>query len=1044
LLQALYLQKKSRLHRSAIIKGLYKAGGAFMRIAVVATAVSFSILGLATADDASAAIRKPTHIAAQPLGRALKELAQSRGLQVLYFSETVRDLRTQGAAGSLTTDEAFGQLLSGTGLTYRYLDDKTVTIVPTSTGSGSISSQEQPAASRDSSKDNQSQDGVQKKSFWDRFLVAQVDQGQTSSPSTVEKQDEQASRKKPIELEEVIVTGSRLKQASAEGAQDVKVYSRENIEQSGQTTVADFLNTLPDVSQATTESPFQAALGTTTVQLHGLPYGTTLVLLNGRRVETSGTSAGQGDYFDLNSIPLAAVERIELVSQGASAIYGSDAIGGVVNVILKKDFQGFEASAKYGGAKGVHETDAGVAFGRRWDKGSVSIIASYMNRGELEGSERSITRNADYRPLGGVDARVDFCNPGNVFFPNGYSFNGQPAVQYAAVPAGFSGHPSVQEFAPTAGTLNKCTFNVTDSFIPPTHREGVLAQGDFELTPSIQLFAEAMLSDVYTTSFANPPLFYGQPGFQSFNVPASNPYNPFGQTVGIGGLVPSLGRGSASIDSVFFRPLVGAHIRLLDNWELEMAGWSSQDRTKTIAGIDTFNSTAVQRALNSTDPSTALNPFIAGPPGSPQLLQSLILLPTTQYFVGKSLVANGFVRGPVARLPSGQIEAVFGSEYGRDQIYTSDNVNVTSGKTPHRTQYAIFGEIRIPILGRHGDTQSGDTLAATIAGRYDNYDDFGGKTTPQLGAEWRPFDTLLIRSTYGRAFRAPPLADLYGATFGPFQNIVVDPRRANERELVNATFGANPHLGPETGQSQTFGLVYSNKAIPNLRISITHWRIQESNNIQLLPAQILVDNEDQFQSYVIRASSCLGSPPCPIVQVNAIDVNFGKINLVGLDYFVSYKLGTDFGELAPTVSATDTYHFTSALTPGGRVIDGTSRAIDFGSWAPRWKGTAALGWKRGPYGANIDARYVGHYQDYDSTRMIGNFWLCDLNVRYGVGQAFASKETWLKGAYLELGGVNIFNSLPQYSNFFFGSVGYDPTQSDLRGRLLYAQFGTKW
>jgi len=214
--------------------------------------------------------------------------------------------------------------------------------------------------------------------------VAQVGQGQASGAATVEKQDEQAKRK-PIQLEEVVVTGSRIPTHVNEGAQEVKIYTREKIEQSGRSTVADFLNTLPAASVSITESSIgtQPNYGVTTVQLHGLPVGTTLVLINGRRLETSGSSqAGTAAFFDLNNIPLAAVDRVEVVSEGSSAIYGSDAIAGVVNIILKRNFDGFETNLKYGGASGTDETNASLAWGRRYFYSGVLGLEIMQRYGE--------------------------------------------------------------------------------------------------------------------------------------------------------------------------------------------------------------------------------------------------------------------------------------------------------------------------------------------------------------------------------------------------------------------------------------------------------------------------------------------------------------------------------------------------------------------------------------------------------------------------------------------------------------------------------------
>jgi iron complex outermembrane recepter protein len=1021
-----------------------------MRLSVAVAAVCLSIVGLAVADDVRASIRKPVNIPAQALGPALQTLAKDRDFQVVYVSEEVNSLRTHGAVGEFTSEEALKQLLKGTGLTYRYLDDKTVTIVPTPTGPASLSSDHEgapKATGEDPSRNKQSQDGAQKKSFWDRFLVAQVDQGKTSSEASVEHKDEQASKKKPVQLEEVLVTGSRIPAAAKDGgAQDVKVYERKQIDQSGQTSVSDFLNTLSDVSLASLGSPQSSFAGTTTVQLHGLPVGTTLVLVNGRRVEQSGANTLSGAFprFDLNSLPLSAVEKIEVVSAGSSAIYGSDAIAGVVNIILKRDFDGLEANTKYGRADEVDEWDNSVAWGKRWERVSLSIVGSYETRSELTGSERAITANQDYRPFGSADLNTVTCNPGNVFFPTGFSFNGKPPVQYAAVPGGFTGTPSIQEFAATAGTLNECSSLRHADLLAAHQREGVLASGNFKLTQSVELFAEQMYSHVQQLTRQGPPTLFGQPGFQSFTVPSANPFNPFGQTVGISGELSGLNT-AEPLDTVFLRSLIGARGTLFERWNWEVGGWISSDRSRfTFKGF--VDSTAVQNALNSTDPATALNPFVANVPGLSQLRESLLRGDEFIDFHGRAVSVNGFVRGPAFQLPSGPVEAVFGGEYERDTL-SQNEINLffappNTRSTFHRDRHAVFAETRIPILANHANPSSGDVLAATLAGRYDHDNDFGNKTTPQLGAELRPLETLLIRGTYARAFKAPSLNSLHELQASFPGNPVVDPN-SGQTVIVTLLTGGNPNLAPETGQSRTFGFVYSSKSIPGLQLSLTHWAIDESNSVQQLPLQVIVDNVSLFPGRVIRNSAGV------ITQVNTTFINFGGTKVSGLDYQMQFKTHTDFGQFTPSLSATETYHYSTALLPGTTPTDRTSKANDDGQWAPRWKGTVALVWQLGPYSANVAGRYVGRYRDYDplpngSFQTLGNFWIYDANFRYGVGQAFAPKNQWLKEAFVELGGINLSNRLPQFSNYFNGVIGFDPTQADVRGRFLYGGVGVKW
>lgn len=973
---------------------------------------------------------KQVSVPAGELVSALESLAKQAAVDLVYQPEQLKAFRTSGVKGTYTPEGAIRILLKGTPLELRTDPSGAMVIAPPHT----LSTLEEREGAHDSGKGEESEK--------DRLQLAQTNTSGPSSSQTVEKSDESSDKnsRKQIQLEEeVVVTGSRIPTTAKEGAQEVKIFTREQIEQSGQTTVADFLNTLPIVSTAVTEGGQQTPFGGTTVQLRGLPYGTTLVLINGRRVETSG-SQSSSDFFDLNNIPLAAVERIDVVADGSSAIYGSDAIAGVVNIILKKNFDGLEFNAKESWAKDIQESDTSVAFGRRWDKGSVSLIGSYQSRGELTNTERMITSSSDYTSFGGPNNNFPVCNPGNVFSSDGNNLPGLNS-SFAAVPAGYTGKPSVEEFKGTAGTLNECAIFTGLSLIPASHRTGLLAEGNYELTPYVELFAELLYSHVQQYLYFNYQGLFGIPGFQEFTVSASNPYNPFGTTVGVTDLFTTVPRVGNIADTVFFRPLAGAKGRFLSTWQWEVSAWDSKDSTNDPQPNFIANGAGIQNALNSSNPATALNPFVAGPPGSQSLLQSFY----TDAFIkfsGRDQGVNGFARGQVIQLPSGPIELVLGGEYSHGTLF-SDQVIPPSGGPPNvqatfrRDSYAIFAEGRIPILANPMNRQAGDTLAVSVAGRRDRYNDFGAKNTPQVGIEWRPLDTLLIRATYAEAFKAPPLFDLHSPRFSA-PAVITDPL-TGQLDQANIISGGNANLRPETGQSHTFGVVYSSQAIPNLRMSVTNWNMKESNTIENVPFQVILDNPGLFPGDVVRASNCSGGTPCPITTIVDTLVNFGQFSVAGFDYQLNYQYRTSFGVLTPVLSATETYHYGATLTPGTLETDRVSKANDDGNFAPRWKGAAALSWRLGPYTANVDGRYVGRYRDYDSTREIGNFWLCDANLRYAVGESLASNNRWLKGVYVDVGGVNLFNRLPQFSNYGSGLYGYDPTQADIRGRLLYAQ-----
>ena len=321
-----------------------------MRIAVVATAVCISLFGLAAADNASAAVKKPTHIAAQGLGTALNQLAQSRGLQVLYLSNTVRDLRTHGANGDMTANEAFDRLLDGTGLTYRYLDGNTVTVVPLantsfSDGAGVALQGPSELARVAPLADIEP---VSHKSY----VVAQA----TPAPAA-QQQGPSASAAPPTEpLQEIIVTGSRIAAPNEVSTSPIQVVTSKDIQVYGKTDVSDLINLLPqnftnDLGQdlGNGSSGLTTAGGVATADLRGLGPGRTLVLIDGRRLGVgSPNTAISQPAPDLDQIPAGLVQRVEVVTGGASAAYGSDAIAGVVNFIMKRDFQGIQVDGQYG------------------------------------------------------------------------------------------------------------------------------------------------------------------------------------------------------------------------------------------------------------------------------------------------------------------------------------------------------------------------------------------------------------------------------------------------------------------------------------------------------------------------------------------------------------------------------------------------------------------------------------------------------------------------------------------------------------------------
>jgi iron complex outermembrane receptor protein len=456
-----------------------------MRIAVVAAAVCISVVGLALANSVSASIREPTHIAAQGLGPALKQLAQSRGLQVLYLSNTVRDVRTSGANGDMTANEALEQLLSGTGLTYRYLDDNTVTVVPVSTSSLSegpgVSLQAQSGGAISATPAEKA-----KTATGDRILLAQA-------PPTPASPRSVAAAAEPAPLQEIIVTGSRIASPNEVSTSPIQVVSSKSIQVSGKTDISDIITQLPqnynndlgqDLGNGT--SGLATAGGVATADLRGLGPARTLVLIDGRRLGVgSPNTAISQPAPDLDQIPAGLVERVEVVTGGASAAYGSDAIAGVVNFIMKKNFEGFQVDGQIGenwhnnhdvivqnlvqqfgytpptgAAKDGRNKNFDMLMGTNFadGKGNVTAFLSYRHADPVASSQRdfgacqlSPNQDADHNVTGvscGGSSNSNWFQPtagpsaGNVYSVSGNSFvpNGTPGT---TPPANYNSQPFI-------------------------------------------------------------------------------------------------------------------------------------------------------------------------------------------------------------------------------------------------------------------------------------------------------------------------------------------------------------------------------------------------------------------------------------------------------------------------------------------------------------------------------------------------------------------------------------------------------------------------
>jgi iron complex outermembrane receptor protein len=920
------------------------------------------------------------------LERALELLVEKTGIQLLYDVKHVAGLRTRGVRNASTPEAAVAELLEGTPLTIK------------TDASGAI-------------------------------LIAAPNAAQSSSREGAEPDT--------WTLAEIIVTGSRLRRAGDEGPSPVIVVDRSDIDRSGASTTREVLNAITQSSVAPDESGNNAVLAGSSIQLRGLPVGTTLILLNGRRL---GASAAQvsANFFDLNNIPLEAVERLEILTDSASAVYGADAIGGAVNIILREDFDGIGAGVRYGTSSegDATERSGSLTLGGASESFSGMILFDVFDREPLRATDRDLTSTYDFSRFGGPDARSVSAYPGNV-----YSLTGDPlpglTSTFAAVPAGTNGIGlTPADFSATDGTLRLFDQAPYATLIAEADRRSVFATGRYTASPAFKLFAEGLYTD-------RDQIVQFSPDFSDFGefgtvvVPATNPFNPFGEPVGVDYRFTEIGPRANDSTTDFSRFLLGAEGEFAQRFDWQVYVLTDREHTEIFNDND-VDLGAMQAALDQTDPQLALNVFSTTGNNSPATLAS-VLNETTDDLTVRGSMAEAVLRGRLLSLPGGPVSAALGVNIRREDI---DFLSPLAGDFRFdRNSEAAFFEVSVPLVGPEQQVPAIHALALTAAVRHDRYDDLESldSTTPQFGLTWRPVQSLLVRSSYGEAFKAPTVFNLF---FPPvtFPGAGFDPFRGNQLEFFNVVFSGNTELEPEEGESLTAGFVWEPQAVPGFAATVNAFRLEQTNFITQLSLNTLIANPDLFPGHVVRAppspADIAQGFPGPITSVSLSSVNFGRLIVRGADFLLQYTHApTSVGEFVGSLGGTYIDEYEILLTPDSEPTNEVGHANDAG-YPTRFKGYASVGWN-GPSGwsASVTTRYLASYTDYDGVSELPSQTRFDAQAGY----RFGSRRSvgLLAGLEATLGVINLTDEQGSFSNNFNNTTGYDPQQADIRGRFYY-------
>lgn len=924
---------------------------------------------------------------------------------------------------------------------------------------------------------------------------------------------QQAPDSTPKTLDSIQVTGTRIKKAELETQVPVQVLSREAIERTGYSSVADVVQHLT-ASGASLSTKLNSSgnfgfppdgggvgAGAATVDLRHLGPKRVLVLVDGIRWVNESSGSGVGSSVDLNTIPLAIVDRIEVLEDGASSIYGSDAIAGVVNIITKKGAEGGHVEVQYGdyNLKGGDTSSIDLSFGGSSERAQWIVGASWFKQKEISSREyewatvpvpgTGLANGSSATPQG----RLVFADPSG----NTYNITSNTGVTNPVFDPSQTGCTRTDDYH-CFTTADRYNFAPNNLLLTPNERKSVFGQVRFEFTPNVSGWFRGLYSERESANQAAPEPFFLGTDAGVYNewaetklvISANNPYNPFGFDLTTMGANPNLfllGR----------RPVEGGPRRYeqdVKTWyaaggldgifEVNQRSWNwdinvmSSESKATQTNTGSYNVKHINQALGDPAACAAIAGCVPldifGGPGTitPQMLAWISPIVRDRSKNTLSL-GSANITGELFDIWAGPLSFAAGAEWRRykgeyhpDPITIAGEYNgVPSGVTIG--SYSVkegYVEFDVP-LAREGFW--GKSLDLSIAGRYSDYSTFGGTGTGKIGLRWQPADELLLRMSFAQGFRAPSIGELYG-TLSRFDATIVDPcnnaasttpkcvadgvppgyEQANPQ--ISVVTAGNRELEPEESRSFMAGAVWSpswaedSSWASKLDLGVTFYRHTIDKAIQAPDAQSImdrcIDTRDAF-----ACASYTRNDRGQIVRFEDILANLGTINTSGWDFTAHWLLPeTGWGQLgfdwkATWVTRYELINESGQAEPKGPGIEVSDSAI------PEWSSTFATNWDYQNWNVNWTMRYIDRLRE--SCAGANGFAICTDSVAdqhwlgsttYHDAQISWRTDAWMKGVKLSVGVNNVFDKNPPIC-LSCTLNGYDPGTYDLPGRYTYAR-----
>jgi iron complex outermembrane receptor protein len=835
---------------------------------------------------------------------------------------------------------------------------------------------------------------------------------------------------------EIVVTGTLIRGVAPGGSQTIAV-DRDQIASVGAVTTSDLLASVPQAGNFLSyvgvkgSSNFSLSVNRPTLRYLGnTSSGTnsTLMLVDGHRLPGMGVLQTTPD---LDAIAPGVIERVEIVTDGGSSTYGSDAVGGVINFITRKGFDGVEARGSYGFADNYRVVNGSLLAGKAWSGGSVYVSYDYAHHDGIQGADRDFSRNLDWintQATGGAVGADNQC--------------ASPNIQIGGATYAYPGLAQ--------GIGNRCDNSKLQSFYPAETKHTVFASAVIDdggpVTFSLKGFyvhrVDTSNGGPFTGSFAVPAP--GGPVASPYYVPITGQSGP--ETVLLT-FAPALGNNSSQVTRMAswgFTPAIKADLG--HSWQLNAQASYGQGKATFLGNL--LNPVPVASAIAAG----TFDPFHLTAAGNAAALAAA----TDWYSYGRGqddlLTARLVADGALFHLPAGDVRVALGGEYmwekyagNNSRALTWAGVNALVDRTASRRVNSLFGEIHVPLLGE--DVGLFHSLTLTASGRYDDYSDFGHTFNPKIGLTFEPVEGLRLRGNWGKAFQAPALSDLALAAANSLNVIPLsvrnfaDPRvpagTTNNNTLVLLGGVVTP-LQPQKAKTWSAGFDITPSALPDLALGATYYNINFKGQISVPPIFLPATFYTQFpnnyvlytqgnaamQGYLDQLTALASNPQALAALPNGINSvyaviddrsqNLAAIKTSGLDFYARYRMETRFGGVFANVAGTYILTFENRANPNAPSIDivhadltrlrvSSQLGVDIGGFRAQATWDHASGFKTTPTAANLQQDRVKAFDVFNlffRYEMAGNSkMLNDLAFTINVDNVFDKAPPLYRGTY---------------------------------------------